>query len=221
MTGVQTCALPILPGYINVDKVDEEAYGAEKRRVDVNTDLFDLKLKPESVDEIRLHHVFEHFHRYQAVVLMFYWNNWLKVGGSLVIETPNFYQCAKNYVLYSLLGDRLRMYKTLRHVFGSKEADWASHLEGWDKRTLSDFYKTYGFLISDVVESSGPLAIVRVTGFKNKSLTTQDFPRLSRKFLSRYVVNAFEIDIWMKKATELFNKINNNTLSKITKIKND
>lgn len=215
------CGSVYLPGYINIDQLEGQEKGAEKRRVDIDSNLLDLKFKKSTVNEIRLHHVFEHFHRWQVTALMFHWNLWLKKGGKLLIETPNFYKCAKNYVIYSLLGDRLKMYKTLRHVFGSKEADWASHLEGWDKRTLSDIYETYGFLITNVVESSDTLAIVKVIGFKNRSLKTQDFPRLSRKYLSGYVVNSFEIDTWMKKTTELFSKINNNTLTKIPNIKND
>src|SRR5581483_8108430 len=134
------CGELIMPGYINIDEGQRPGVS-----YDINANILDLKFANNSVDEIRLHHVFEHFHRYQTVVLMFIFNHWLKDGGILTIETPDFEWAARRYLGLmdprSLIWNTLVFLKTgknyfrtdrwkvLRHVFGSKEAAWASHYE--------------------------------------------------------------------------------------------
>jgi len=216
------CGNDLLPGYINIDKKLREGVN-----YDFNSDILDLKFYNESVDEIRLHHVFEHFHRYQTVVLMFVWNNWLKKGGKLTIETPDFEWCCRKYlnlitlrgILWNtLVGLKYRKnyfktnkWRVLRHVFGSKEADWANHLEGWDKDTLSYLFELFGFKIIEIKQykyKGWTSPNVRVTGEKTKHIT--DFDNLAKDLLEKMVSNDCELPIWMNKARELKNKFENN-----------
>jgi hypothetical protein len=80
------------------------------------------------VAEVRLHHVFEHFDRPTALRLLIDWHEWLAEGGRLVIETPDFERSVR---AFSRQIRRGRRGTVLRHVFGSQEAPWAVHRDGW------------------------------------------------------------------------------------------
>jgi hypothetical protein len=83
-----------------------------------------------------LHHVFEHFDRATALRLLVDWRLWLEPGGLLHIETPDFERCARAFLIRRLF--RRRTGVLLRHVFGSHEAAWAVHWDGW----YEDRYRT-------------------------------------------------------------------------------
>lgn len=228
------CGHNILPGYINIDKG-----GREGVKYDFDVDILDLKFDDNSVDKIRLHHVFEHFHRYQAIALMFAFNNWLKLGGRLIIETPDFEWCARKYlnlltlpeIVWSLLAGikhkknyfKSDKWRILRHIFGSKEAGWANHLEGWDRFTLSCLYKFFGFKIIGISQSkykAGPVPSITITGEKQRHIKEEDFKKLSEDVLKRMAINDFELPIWMDHAVNLKDKLLlNKNLTQV--IKND
>jgi FkbM family methyltransferase len=78
-----------LPDYINVD-FPSELHNVMNVRPDLAADITTLEFPRRSVDEVRLHHVFEHFNRVVALGLLIRWQRWLKPGGRLLIETPDF-----------------------------------------------------------------------------------------------------------------------------------
>lgn len=218
------CGANILPGYINIDTGNREGI-----KYDIDANILDLKFKDNSINEIRLNHVFEHFHRYQTVVLMFVFNNWLEVGGKLVIETPDFEWCCRQYLNLlspaalawnSLAWLKYRKnyfkpnkWRLLRHVFGSKEAKWADHLEGWDKFSLSYIYELFGFKVLEVKQTkykgwASPNIIV--TGEKERNIESAEFEKLSEEFLQNMVSNPKELPIWMGQAQILMDKFKNN-----------
>jgi len=217
------CGSNILPGYINIDR------GARSRAENYfDADILDLKFPDNSVDEVRLHHVFEHFHRYQAVVLIYVWNNWLKEGGELIIETPDFEWCCRRYlnlitpqdiILDFLASIRHRKncfkkdkWKTLRHIFGSKEAQWADHLEGWDKFTLSYIYKLFGFKIIEAKHHKrGYSPNITIVGEKEKHIRENEFKELAKGFLKKMVINDSELPVWMQESLKLKNKFSGNS----------
>ena len=122
------CGGVYLDGYRNID-LPVEAHGVQDAiRPDVYADITTLEFPPESVSEIRLHHVFEHFRRPTALRLLIDWYGWLEPGGQLMIETPDFARCARTLLWKRSPADQM---KILRHVFGSQEADWALHCDGW------------------------------------------------------------------------------------------
>ena len=80
------CGDKILPGYINVDVVDERG-GSEP---DVLSDLRDLDVfEDDAADEILSVHVIEHFHYWEAHDVLKEWVRVLKPGGLMVVECPN------------------------------------------------------------------------------------------------------------------------------------
>lgn len=80
------CGDKILPGYINVDLVDERA----GNQPDVRCDIRDLDVFDEDyADEVLTVHVIEHFYYWEAQSVLEEWVRVLKPGGKMIIECPN------------------------------------------------------------------------------------------------------------------------------------
>lgn len=135
------CGDVYLPGYINIDYHPKEHTVQQNTKVDLYADLTTLQFEPESVTEIRLHHVFEHFDRPTAIKLLITWYGWLDDGGILTIETPDFVRSIRSY----LFGGIKTRAKTLRHIFGSHEAAWAVHYDGWYKAKYNLYLRRLGY----------------------------------------------------------------------------
>ena len=118
-----------LTDYVNIDFPPSEHTVQQTRAADVYADITRLRFAPGSVDEIRLHHVFEHFDRPTAHALLARWQQWLRVGGELVIETPDLRACSG--LLTSGGISYADQQVVIRHLFGSHEASWAVHWDGW------------------------------------------------------------------------------------------
>jgi hypothetical protein len=121
------CGERYLDGYVNIDYPSSEHTVQQTSVADRFADITQLAYEPDSVAEVRLHHVFEHFDRPTALRLLIDWREWLVDGGRLVIETPDFERCVRAF-LRPVARDRGTI---LRHVFGSHEAAWAVHWDGW------------------------------------------------------------------------------------------
>jgi glycosyltransferase involved in cell wall biosynthesis/predicted SAM-dependent methyltransferase len=123
------CGEVKLDGYVNVDYPPTQHSVQSNGAADLYADILDLHFPDASVDEIRLHHVFEHFDRPTAHALIGRWHQWLKPGGALHIETPDLRASLR------ILSSKRRPYRdhqvVLRHLFGSHEAAWAVHWDGW------------------------------------------------------------------------------------------
>lgn len=137
------CGERHLSGYINIDYPPIEHTVQTKSASDVFADITTLQFPDQTVDEIRLHHVFEHFDRPTALALLCRWNLWLKTGGSILIETPDF------EASIALIDSQQHSYKQkqgiLRHLFGSHEAEWAVHKDGWYKDKFQHVLSSFGF----------------------------------------------------------------------------
>jgi SAM-dependent methyltransferase len=79
------CGDKILPGYVNVDIVDERA----GKKPDYQCDIRHLTFKNDVADEVLTVHVIEHFYYWEALAVMTEWTRVLKPGGRMVCETPN------------------------------------------------------------------------------------------------------------------------------------
>jgi predicted SAM-dependent methyltransferase len=122
------CGERYLDGYVNIDYPPSAHTVQQTSPADELADITKLSYPPESVAEVRLHHVFEHFDRPTAMRLLIDWHEWLADGGRLVIETPDFERSVRAFTRRIGRGDRGTI---LRHVFGSHEAAWAVHWDGW------------------------------------------------------------------------------------------
>ncbi len=153
------CQEKYLPGYVNIDLPPSE-HIAEEVRADLYADVRDLDYETNTVDEIRSHHLLEHFSRQEALLLIARWHRWLKIGGLLVVETPDFEESAKKFVKASL-DDQFVLG---RHIFGSHEASWAYHKDFWSESKYRYVLSRIGFddfkfeKFSNNLESKIPLA---------------------------------------------------------------
>jgi len=134
------CGGTYLEGYTNIDyPVSDKTIMDVK--ADIYQDITTLNYPENSIDEIRSHHVFEHFNRVDALNLLVKWRGWLKPGGKLVIETPDYFWCS---ILMSFTFFKFKM-ELGRHVFGTQEAHWANHLDFWYKGKFKKVLKKLGF----------------------------------------------------------------------------
>lgn len=122
------CGEQYLDGYLNID-YPPDAHTVQQRTVaDKYADIRTLTYASCSVAEVRLHHVFEHFDRITALRLLLTWYDWLGEGGVVTIETPDFTRSIREIQRTR----NVRVHgKLLRHLFGTHEAAWAVHADGW------------------------------------------------------------------------------------------
>ena len=136
------CGEKQLDGYLNIDYPPSEHTVQRHSAADLHADITMLQYPPDSVDEVRLHHVFEHFDRPTALRLLMTWYEWLRDGGLLTIETPDFTRCARE----ALRRKRPEKQQAiLRHLFGSHEAGWAVHADGWYMEKFALVLTALGF----------------------------------------------------------------------------
>lgn len=146
------CGQYYLDGYVNIDFPLSEHTLQQESVADEYQDLARLRYSAGSVDEVRLHHVFEHFPRTQAAALVASWHSWLKRGGTLRIEVPDFDATAA-LVLDPNAPTRDRRV-AVRHLFGSNEAPWATHYDGWSESRLRELLGAFGFETREVTRNA-------------------------------------------------------------------
>ncbi len=206
------CGQVYLEGYINIDYPISEHTVQEKSVADEFADLRELRYKRKSVEEVRLHHTYEHFPRHIALALLAGWHTWLKRGGVVHIEVPDFDESAA-LVLDPKLALRDRNV-ALRHIFGSNEAPWATHYEGWSAGRLQAALNLFGFSVISS-EKTAYLATRNITviakkkGFKE--LTSKKARQLASEYLKNFTLDesAFEtslLNIWLDEFDEQFKK---------------
>lgn len=143
---------------MNIDLPPEE-HTVEKAKVDVYADVRTLSYETESIDEVRSEHLLEHFSRQESLLLLARWHKWLKVGGLLHVETPDFEESAKKF----LKGSLDEKFMLARHIFGSHEADWAYHKDFWAEDKFRFVLGELGYgdfnfdKISNNIESKFPI----------------------------------------------------------------
>ena len=80
------CGDKSVPGYLNVDIVDERA----SNMPDIVCDIRDLSIFESNIaDEVMAIHVIEHFYHWEVGDLLREWVRVLKPGGKLILECPN------------------------------------------------------------------------------------------------------------------------------------
>lgn len=195
------CGQRYLAGYVNIDFPSSEHSVQEKSVADVHADLLALRYPAESIDEIRLHHVFEHFPRPVACALLSCWNSWLREGGIIHIEVPDFTRTAR--AILSPLSSLKKQAVAERHLFGSHEAHWAVHCEGYTPRLLSSMLKSAGFRLGKIRKNAwrGTYNFEVVAAKGSAPITREVQETACRTFLSNFLVDESEqklLDVWME-----------------------
>lgn len=111
------CGDDYLEGFVNVD-----AYAEHK--VDARYDVIQLPYEDNSIDEIRVFHVIEHFHYHDGQKALNEWFRVLKPGGRLHLETPDFLESCKEFIKQDEQG-RVNLYG---HFFSTAWIPGQAHL---------------------------------------------------------------------------------------------
>lgn len=196
------CGQTYLDGYVNIDWPSSEHTVQTKSVADRLEDITELRYGRNTVHEIRLHHVFEHFRRPQVAAMAACWNTWLVSGGTLHIEVPDLGRIARVFANpFSSLKTRA---VAERHLFGSHEAAWAAHFEGYDEHILRKLLGTFGFEVTKVVRKTWRgTHNIHVFSRKSEDLPTREEAYLAGEtYLKRFLVDRTPgelemLQVWM------------------------
>ena len=192
------CGETYLPGYLNIDFPSSQHTVQRMSKADLYADLRHLEYPTASVQEIRSHHVFEHFDRVTALRLLMDWYGWLKSGAQLVIETPDFRRCAEEFVRSTSPTDQQKL---IRHLFGSQEASWAVHYDGWHQAKFQATLTALGFqdLRFSYSEWQGTHNITVRARKTEPFMSRQDQERAAEAILRTYLVDDSDTEQHMLK----------------------
>lgn len=205
------CGENYLKGYINVDFPSTKHSVQQRRVADVCKDILKLRYSAESIEEVRLHHVFEHFSRSVVFGLLASWWSWLIPGGTLRIEVPDFDKTALRVI--NPFTNTKQKYVALRHIFGSQEASWAQHSEGWSVERLKTVLKNFGFQPKKVLKNSwkGTYNVEIIATKTNKDMKKKEFEHIAQSILTNYLLDNSSsemrlLQVWMKNYNEQVSK---------------
>ncbi len=175
-------------GYLNIDYPPSEHTCQTRIGADVFGDITKLRLPAAALHEIRLHHVFEHFKRAEALALLITWHEALRIGGQLHVETPDVEGCARQLV--SDIPFQMKQ-AVLRHCFGSQEAGWAIHYDGWTEQKYRHVLGKLGFTVKTAARSwAHPphLANVEAIATKTRAMSRGELLAAADNLLTEYIV---------------------------------
>jgi len=196
------CGQRYLEGYLNIDFPLSSHPVQETSVADLHTDILSLRYPAETVSEIRLHHVFEHFPRPVACALLAGWYTWLQPGGRIHLEVPDFQETA----LAMLKPDfSFKQYAVgERHIFGSHEAGWAVHCEGYTTESLTMFIESFSFKVTEIRKNSylGTFNFELAATKLNNSLTSEELKLITENYLKTFLLNESQdelklLSVWM------------------------
>lgn len=196
------CGERYLKGYCNIDFPSTEHTIQKTSVADEYANIPDLKYENNSIAEVRLHHVFEHFDRAQACGLIATWHFWLKEGGVLHIEVPDFFRTVLAYL--SPLNSFHEKMVGIRHIFGSQEASWAVHFDGYDIARFKKMFELFGFEIIEKKKSSwmGTYNIEIIAKKTEKVFSKDEYQEAAKVYLSQFCLDGSEsekimLEVWM------------------------
>jgi predicted SAM-dependent methyltransferase/glycosyltransferase involved in cell wall biosynthesis len=191
------CGQQYLDGYINIDHPPTEHVVQVLHVADVFCDITQLKFPPQSVDEVRLHHVFEHFSRVVSLAMLIKWHRWLKTGGKIHIETPDLIGSAKTLVSDASWKTKMGV---VRHLAGDQSASWGYHVDHWFAERFEHTLKQLGFNPVHTESTSWSyepyLSNVEIIAIKNKDITVQDLLTTADELLWESTISADDKKTW-------------------------
>ncbi len=182
------CGQKYLEGYNNIDFPSTEHTVQNTSVADEFHNLYELTYPSVTIEEVRLHHVFEHFDRATVCAFMSAWNSWLKPGGRLHIEVPDFENTFKKNM--SLLKRDKNEGVALRHFFGSLDAPCAVHYEGYSEILLTKIFQAFGFEVKVINKTEYKRTFnIEIIGTKAKALSESDAKKAASEYLRFYLVD--------------------------------
>jgi FkbM family methyltransferase len=190
------CGRRHFDGYVNIDYPPSQ-HNLIQVQADVYVDIKRLNFPCGSVDEIWLHHVFEHFNRVTALAMLIKWHQWLKIGGNLHIETPDLMGSAKTLVSN---GSWRRKMAVVRHLVGDQAADWGYHIEQWFPERFVRTLRALGYASVQTLSTSWSkepfLWNVQVAAVKDSHSSLQEQVTVADGLLWESTVSPKEKPTW-------------------------
>ncbi len=164
------CGHRYLEGWINIDgPKDELPY--DDLAADLHSKIEDLHYPDNSVDEILLEAVFEHFPRHVAIMQLRKMYLWLKPGGTLTLLVPDFWGTVKMLRKSKSAKESLFWY---RHLFGPQDSlEYGTHYDAFDVRKLKYLFSVVGFRQTRH-EKVGHWPNIRFVGVKTPPLKSDE-----------------------------------------------
>lgn len=200
-----------LNGYINIDFPPSEHPLMRKIGADLYADITQLSFPKDSLSEVRNHHTFEHFNRQIALALIAAWAYWLSDNGTLFIETPDFGEAIKQ--LQDNSYTYLQKQVIMRHIFGSHEAHWAFHYDGWSKEKYEHILPKLGFTITAIKQEQYlVLKNIIINAKKTNALSKEVLKQICHTILAESMVNQSASEctlhaIWCTEFDRAFEKL--------------
>jgi hypothetical protein len=195
------CGQRYLDGYVNIDYPPSEHTVQVASVADRHADLLDLTFPEGTIEEVRLHHVFEHFARHTACALLASWQSWMKDVGRLRIEVPDL--VLTGIAALNPLASARKRCVAERHLFGSHEAIWASHKEAYSAGQLRALVRSYGFSVERLMRNSWRGTFnIDLSTVKRRTLDRGECETATRDYLRRFLLDDSEgerrlLETWM------------------------
>lgn len=204
------CGQRYLEGYTNIDYPLSEHSTQSVSVADELANILELRYPAGTIEEVRLHHVFEHVPRTHACALIAAWNGWLREGGLVRIEVPDLGRTAR--ALLSPFTSQRRRMVAERHIFGSHEAHWANHYEGYTSGLLSHLLESFGFRIKTVRRNAWKGTYnIDITAAKVETVADADLERRMNAYLGQFLLNDTPdelalLSVWLRDAKQQWEK---------------
>ncbi len=131
-----------MDGWINIDGPKNELC-YDDLKADVHARIEDLEYPNNSVDEILLNAVFEHFPRHIAIMQLRKFYKWVKPGGKLTILVPDFWGTVE--MLKESKSPKERQF-WFRHLYGPQDTiQFGTHYDAFDVEKLKWMFSIVGF----------------------------------------------------------------------------
>jgi len=136
------CGNNYMDGWVNIDgPQDELCYDTIK--ADIYARIEDLEYPDNSIDEILLNAVFEHFPRHVAILQLRKFYKWLKPNGMLTILVPDFWGTVK--LLKKSKSPNEQQF-WFRHLYGPQDTlQFGTHYDAFDVKKLKYMFSIVGF----------------------------------------------------------------------------
>ena len=131
-----------MEGWVNVDGPEDELCYSDLK-ADIYARIEDLEYPDNSVDEILMNAVFEHFPRHIAIMQLRKFYKWLKLGGKLTILVPDFWGTVE---MLRKSENPMEQQFWFRHLYGPQDTiQFGTHYDAFSVDKLEWMFSIVGF----------------------------------------------------------------------------
>jgi len=136
------CGHNYLEGWVNIDGPKTELC-YDDLKADIHTRIEDLEYPDNSIDEILMNAVFEHFPRHVAIMQLRKFYKWLKPNGKLMVLVPDFWGTVE---MLRKSENPMEQQFWFRHLYGPQDTvQFGTHYDAFDVEKLKWMFSVVGF----------------------------------------------------------------------------